>query len=114
MTVIVLELAPEGIRGELTRWFLELKPGVFVGKVNTRIRELLWERICKSDRTNGAVMVYSSPHEQGFEMKVHGDPKRRVTDFEGVQLITVINGQDEQHKENCLPEFPFEITFSDE
>ena len=114
MTVIVLDLAPEGIRGELTKWFSELKPGVFVGKVNTRIRELLWERICKSDRTNGAVMVYSSPNEQGFEMKVHGDPKRRVTDFEGVQLITVMNNQDEQHKENCLPGFPFEITFSDE
>ena len=34
MTVIVLDCAPESIRGELTRWFLELKPGVFAGKVN--------------------------------------------------------------------------------
>ena len=41
MTVIVMESAPESVRGELTRWFLELKPGVFVGQVNTRIRMLL-------------------------------------------------------------------------
>ena len=26
MTVIVMECASESIRGELTRWFLELKP----------------------------------------------------------------------------------------
>lgn len=43
MTVIAMDTAPEGVRGELTRWFLELKPGVFVGKVNVRIRDLLWE-----------------------------------------------------------------------
>ena len=47
MTVIVMECAPESVRGELTRWFLELKPGVFVGNVNVRIRELLWKRVCR-------------------------------------------------------------------
>ncbi len=25
MTVIAMDAAPEGVRGELTRWFLELK-----------------------------------------------------------------------------------------
>ena len=37
MTVIAMDTAPEGVRGELTRWFLELKPGVFVGKVSMRV-----------------------------------------------------------------------------
>lgn len=45
MVVIAMEHAPQNIRGELTKWFLELKPGVFVGNVNARIRELLWERV---------------------------------------------------------------------
>ncbi|MBS5166051.1 MAG: type I-E CRISPR-associated endoribonuclease Cas2e [Butyricicoccus sp.] len=89
MTVIVMECAPESVRGELTRWFLELKPGVFVGNVNVRIRELLWKRICETDAATGSVMVFSAPNEQGFEMKVFGDPKRKVIDFEGIQLITV-------------------------
>ena len=115
MTVIVMETAPDTIRGEMTRWFLELKPGVFVGKVNARIRELLWRRICATDQVDGAVLIYSSPTEQGFEMVVHGIPKRSVTDFEGVQLITV-SGGDEQTKQstNHFPEFPFDITFLDE
>ena len=89
MTVIVMECAPESVRGELTRWFLELKPGVFVGNVNVRIRELLWKRICETDAATGSVMVFSAPNEQGFETKVFGDPKRKVIDFEGIQLITV-------------------------
>ena len=57
MTVIVMDCAPESVRGELTRWFLELKPGVFIGKVNVKIRELLWERICQDERARGAVTV---------------------------------------------------------
>ena len=45
MTVFVFDNAKPGLRGELNRWFLELKPGVFVGNVNARIRDLLWDRI---------------------------------------------------------------------
>ena len=89
MPVIAMDAAPEGVRGELTRWFLELKPGVFIGKVNARIRDLLWERICQTDAANGAVMAYAAPNEQGFSLRVFGVPKRRVKDFEGIQLITI-------------------------
>ena len=89
MTVIVLDCSPESIRGELTRWFLELKPGVFAGKVNVRIRELLWHRIVQLSETAGAVMLYNAPTEQGFEMRLHGEPRRQVIDLEGVQLIKI-------------------------
>lgn len=114
MTVFVLETAPERVRGELTRWFLEVKPGVFVGKVNVRIRDLLWERIASSSESKGAVCIYSAPNEQGFEMKMHGDPRRRVTNFEGVQLITVVPEEGENHPKDDLPDFPFEIDFLEE
>lgn len=114
MTVIVMEHAPESVRGELTRWFMELKPGVFVGQVNTRIRMLLWERICQTDSAAGAVMVFSAPNEQGFEMRVYGDPKRRVTDFEGVQFITMISEAEQAVKERPLPDFSFELRLLDE
>lgn len=89
MTVFVLDCAPDSVRGELTRWFLELKPGVFVGNVNVRIRELLWHRIVQLGQNTGAVMVYHASTEQGFEMRLHGEPRRQVIDIEGVQLIKV-------------------------
>lgn len=114
MTVIAMDSAPEGVRGELTRWFLELKPGVFVGKINVRIRELLWERICKTEAADGAVMVYSDTNEQGFSMRVYGDPKRSVVDLEGVQLIMIQNEKGNKGREEELLDFPFEITFLEE
>lgn len=89
MVVIAMDCAPENVRGELTRWFLELKPGVFVGHVNARIRELLWERICTTEKADGAVMVYSSNTEQRFEMRLAGTPKRSIVDMDGIQLVKV-------------------------
>lgn len=87
MVVIVLESAPDKIRGELTRWFLETKPGVFVGKVNTRVREKLWEKICYYDTQLNGILIYSAPTEQGFKLEMTGDPKRKVIEFDGIQLI---------------------------
>lgn len=89
MVVIAMECAPENVRGELTRWFLELKPGVFVGNVNARIRDSLWERICTTDKANGAVMAYSSKTEQGFEMRLAGMPKRSIVELEGIFLVKI-------------------------
>ena len=89
MVVIAMDHAPEQIRGEMTRWFLELKPGVFVGNVNARIRDLLWERICEAGPIEGAVAAWPDKSEQGFYIKMTGSPRRCVEDFDGVRLILV-------------------------
>ena len=34
-------------------------------------------------------MAYAAPNEQGFSLRVFGVPKRRVKEFEGIQLITI-------------------------
>ena len=87
MVVIAMDCAPESIRGELTRWFLELKPGVFIGNVNARIRDLLWDRVCTTDEADGAVMAYTCNTEQGFAMRLAGDPRRKIIDLDGVQMV---------------------------
>ncbi len=102
MTVFVFDNAKPGLRGELNRWFLELKPGVFVGNVNTRIRELLWDRICDEKMADGAVMVYPAANEQGFEMSLFGQPHREMVDLEGVQLIRV-TGEEKDRGHSALP-----------
>lgn len=89
MIVFVFDNAKPSLRGELNRWFLELKPGVFVGNVNMRIRELLWERIQEKQMAEGAVMVYPAANEQGFEMKLWGQPHRELVELEGIQLIRI-------------------------
>ena len=87
MVVIALDNAPGKTRGELSKWFLELKPGVFVGNVNARIRDLLWQRICTSAAGKGAIMVYSCNNEQGFDMILAGTPKRSIIDLDGIKLV---------------------------
>lgn len=94
MTVFVFDNAKPGLRGELNRWFLELKPGVFVSNVNARIRALLWERISQSQMADGGIAVFSDSNEQGFSMKLFGVPHREVIEMEGVQLIRISDSKE--------------------
>ncbi|NEG54817.1 type I-E CRISPR-associated endoribonuclease Cas2e [Bifidobacterium platyrrhinorum] len=71
MVVIVLTACPVGLRGDLTRWLLEISAGVFVGHVSAKVRDRLWERIVDMIRDGRAIMVYSARNEQHFAFRVH-------------------------------------------
>ena len=88
MVVFVLENATEKLRGILTRWMLETKPGVFVGSLNAMVREKLWEIISDHD-PQGALMIFSINNEQGYQINMLGDPLRTVVDIDGLQLIKI-------------------------
>lgn len=86
MIVVVLTACPVGLRGDLTRWLMEIAPDVFVGHVTARVREKLWERIEGQMRTGKAIMVYSARNEQHLAFQVHNAewiPK----DCEGLELM---------------------------
>ncbi len=87
MLVIVLERVPTRLRGELTRWLLEVRAGVFVGRVSAMVRERLWEHVAMSLRGGAAVLMHASDSEQGFRCQVLGDPGYSVVDLDGLQLI---------------------------
>lgn len=87
MIVLVTENVAPGLRGELTKWLLEAKAGVFVGKVSAAIRDRLWDKVSENLCGGAALLVYSYANEQGFEMKMVGTPKRSVVDVDGVLLI---------------------------
>ena len=89
MTVIVLERVPASLRGELTRWMLELRAGVFVGKVSALVREKLWEQVCDGMRAGAGTLVYNSDAEQGFTMRYCGETARTIVDFDGMELIRI-------------------------
>lgn len=93
MIVIVIDAAPENIRGELTKWLLETKPGVHVGNVSGLVRDLLWEKIENYIPRLNALLIYSANNEQGFAIKMTGDPYRSVVDFDGIQLIKTKENQ---------------------
>lgn len=86
MTVVILTAVPPGLRGHLTRWLLELSPGVFVGYVSARVRELMWERIVEFVDDGRALMVHTVRGEQRLEFHVHGHDWVPV-DYDGIMLM---------------------------
>ncbi len=65
---------------------IETKPGVFVGSINSLVRDKLWAMI-PDHAPKGALMIYSCNNEQGYEIKMLGVPTRSVVDLDGLQLI---------------------------
>ena len=89
MVIMILEKVPAGLRGELTRWLLEPKTGVFVGHLSARVRDRLWEKCLEKSRAGGVVQIWSSNTEQGFKIRMAGDTQRELLDEEGLQLVRV-------------------------
>jgi CRISPR-associated protein Cas2 len=87
MVVMVLEAAPPALRGQLSRWLIEVHPGVFVGHVSGMVRDQLWEKCCEKSKDAGVVQMWNSNSEQGFQLRMHGATSRQVVDYEGLLLI---------------------------
>lgn len=93
MVVIVLEKVPKRLRGELSRWMLEVSTGVFVGSMSALVRDLLWEK-CKEKKTVGrCCQMYRTNNEQGFAIRTNGDTARILVDFDGLTLVAVQNAE---------------------
>lgn len=86
MTVVVLTACPPALRGQLTRWLLEIAPGVYVGHVSARVRDRLWTRIVDLVGRGRALMVHSAQGEQRLAFRVHGHDWSPV-DFDGIELM---------------------------
>ncbi|MBV7282297.1 MULTISPECIES: type I-E CRISPR-associated endoribonuclease Cas2e [unclassified Corynebacterium] len=86
MIVLVVTACPAGLRGDLTKWLMEIAPGTFVGTPSARIRDLLWDRTVGLCKDGQALLVYSADCEQGFEFRTHRH-KWMPRDFEGLTLM---------------------------
>lgn len=82
----MLTACPQGLRGSLTRWLLEVSPGVFVGHVSARVRDALWTQTMDMIKDGKALMVYPARNEQGFEFKVHRHDWDLI-DIDGLRLL---------------------------
>lgn len=80
---------PVALRGDLARWMLEPHAGVFVGTVSAMVRDKLWERVCSYLGDGSAVLVHSADTEQGFAIRVWGEARRDLVDYEGVWMVRV-------------------------
>lgn len=89
MIVLILERVPTSLRGELTRWLLEARAGVFVGLVSARVRDKLWQMACSGMGGGAGMLIQKADTEQGFSIRFWGATDRWVLDYEGLALIGV-------------------------
>ena len=88
LIVISIERVSQSLRGDLTRWLLQPRAGVFVGDVSAAVRDRLWQRVCAHRGAGACLMVTgASENEQGFELRQHGDRSRELVDIEGFALV---------------------------
>jgi len=88
MVVIILENVPASVRGELTRWLLELRAGVFVGNVSAMVRDKLWEMVCsKIKNKGGGFLIHPTNTEQGYTICSAGVTTKALEDFDGLLLV---------------------------
>ena len=107
MIVVTLSTCPARLRGDLTKWLMELDTGVYVGNVSSRVRELLWKRIEANIGNGRAVMAFSTNNEQKFDFKLL-NTKRTLADFDGLLLLQqpVQAGKPEEKREKTpLPHY---------
>jgi CRISPR-associated protein Cas2 len=86
VTVVILIAAPEGLRGHLTRWMVEVAAGVFVGSVSARVRDRLWELLADRIGDGQAVMVEPASNEQRWAVRTAGPDRWYPVDYDGVIL----------------------------
>lgn len=88
MTVIALENAPNRLRGVLSRWSLEVRAGLFVGRLDARMRDKLWEKIEDlMPEAGSAVMCWSQSGAQGYGVRTLGANPRRLVQRDGLWLV---------------------------
>lgn len=98
MVIFILERVPARVRGDLSRWMIEPRTGVFVGSVSALVRDKLWARICAEceklternpKKRSGALLIQTARTEQGFAIRSFGDPSREIMEMEGLALVRI-------------------------
>lgn len=89
MMVMILEKVPPSLKGDLSRWLVEVTTGVYVGHASGLVRDLLWDKCVKYVLRGRCYQLYRANNEQGFIIRMHGDSERAILDFDGLQLMAV-------------------------
>ena len=90
MLVIVAENAPPRLRGRLGLWLLEVRAGVYVGKVSRRVREMIWNNIMAGIGEGNAVMAWVTNTESGFDFLTIGANRRIPVEMDGIKLVSFL------------------------
>lgn len=103
MVVIVVENVPPRLRGRLAVWLLEIRAGVYVGRVSRRVRDTIWYHVKCGTGEGNAVMVWKTNTESGFDFDTWGKNRRMPIELDGLKLVSFYPTPDDEE----LPDVEF-------
>lgn len=101
MLVIVTENVPHRLRGRLAVWLIEIRAGVYVGDLSTKVREMIWQQVEVGIEDGNAIMAWSTNTESGFDFLTLGENRRLPVEIDGLKLVSFYPIED-QKDENAL------------
>jgi CRISPR-associated protein Cas2 len=90
MVVIVVENVPPRLRGRLAVWLLEVRAGVYIGKVSRRVREMIWNTVDQGIGEGNAIMAWSTNTESGYDFLTLGENRRIPVELDGIKLVSFL------------------------
>lgn len=103
MLVIVVENVPPRLRGRLAVWLLEVRAGVYVGKVSRKTREMIWHQVEEECEEGNAVLIWPTQTEQGYDFATVGRNRRLPISFDGIRLVSFLPPDPESGLDDELP-----------
>ncbi|WP_018830283.1 type I-E CRISPR-associated endoribonuclease Cas2e [Salinispora tropica] len=89
LVVLATTAVPDHLRGALSRWMIEVTPGMFVGTLSAKVRDELWNAASNVVGDGAAVLIHPDDTEQGFSLRTAGKRRRRPVDFDGLTLVAM-------------------------
>jgi len=102
MVVLAVRNCPQKLRGDLTKWLIEIDGGVFVGNLSARVRDAVWDRVCANVKNGSASMAFGSGNEQKLDFRIHNTVWTPV-DYDGIKLIKRITDVPENQTKKEQP-----------
>jgi len=96
MLVIVTENVPPRLRGRLAVWLIEIRAGVYVGDLSTKVREMIWEQMEIGIEEGNAIMTWSTNTESGFDFLTLGENRRLPVEIDGLKLVSFYPVEDKK------------------
>jgi len=88
MLVIVTENVPHRLRGRLAVWLIEIRAGVYIGNLSTKVREMIWQQIEVGIEDGNVIMAWSTNTEAGFDFLTLGENRRLPIELDGLKLVS--------------------------
>lgn len=90
MTILILESPKAAIRGQLKRWFVELRPNVFISSITATVMENVIRYLLQYGALDGLV-VCSATNSQGYRIRQLGVSANRYKDIALGELSLIVN-----------------------